>query len=147
MKQRCIFSEISSLNGSELKAEIDEIVWTLSRGSQLVPLKFEEMAYLYEELVIEKRRFYSFSGGNSRMNSIVQEVRRWEPYDKDTFCHILILIQTSKEHPLTISELQLLNVVNEGLSPKVEIQWGVGVNDDLGDKLFLMVVYSKQRLP
>ena len=143
MENRCIFSEISGLYGPELKAEIDEIVWALSHFSKLIPLKYEEIAYLYEESFIEKRRFTSLLGGYARMESLVREVKRCEPYDLDTFEHVLILIQTSKEHSLTISELQMLNEVTRGLSPKAEIRWGVGTKDDLEDKVFLMIVYSK----
>ena len=79
----------------------------------------------------------------SRMDSIVQEVNRCDPSDKDTFDHALILIQTSKDHPLTMSELQMLNEVTRDLSPEAVIHWGIGINDDLKDKVFLMIVYSK----
>ena len=82
-------------------------------------------------------------GGYARMDSIVQEVNRCDPSDKDTFDHALILIQTSKKHPLTMSELQMLNEVTRDLPPEAVIHWGIGINDDLKDKVFLMIVYSK----
>ena len=77
------------------------------------------------------------------MDSIVQEVNRCDPNDKDTFDHTLILIQTSKKQPLTMSELQKLNEVTRDLPSEVVIHWGIGTNDDLNDKVFLMIVYSK----
>jgi len=138
-----IFSEISRIEGAEFKAEVDEIIWLLTHGSQLIPIKSEVITYLYETSFIEKRRFTSLMGGYARMDSIVQEVKRCDPNDKDTFDHALILIQTSKKQPLTMSELQMLNEVTRGLPPEAVIHWGIGTNDDLKDKVFLMIVYSK----
>ena len=138
-----IFSEISRIDGAEFRAEVDEIVWLLTHGSQLIPVKGEVVTYLYDASFIEKRRFTSFMGGYARMDSIVQEVNRCDPSDKDTFDHALILIQTSKDHPLTMSELQMLIEVTRDLPPEAVIHWGVGINDDLKDKVFLMIVYSK----
>ena len=138
-----IFSEISRIDGAELKAEVDEIIWLLTHGSQLVPIKNEDITYLYETTFIEKRRFTSLLGGYARTDSIVQEVNRCDPDDKDTFDHALILIQTSKDHPLTMSELQMLNEITRDLPPEVVIHWGLGTNDNLKDKVFLMIVYSK----
>ena len=138
-----IFSEISRIDGADLKAEVDEIIWLLTHGSQQIPIKSEEITYLYDASFIEKRRFTSLLGGYARMDSIVQEVNRCDPSDKDTFDHALILIQTSKDHPLTMSELQMLIEVTRDLPPEAVIHWGVGINDDLKDKVFLMIVYSK----
>ena len=138
-----IFSEISRIEGPEFRAEVDEIIWLLTHGSQLIPVKSEVITYLYDASFVEKRRFTSFMGGYARMDSIVQEVNRCDPSDKDTFDHALILIQTSKDYPLTMSELQMLNEVTRDLSPEAVIHWGIGINDDLKDKVFLMIVYSK----
>ena len=138
-----IFSEISRIEGPEFRAEVDEIIWLLTHGSQLIPVKSEVITYLYDASFVEKRRFTSFMGGYARMDSIVQEVNRCDPSDKDTFDHALILIQTSKDHPLTMSELQMLIEVTRDLPPEAVIHWGVGINDDLKDKVFLMIVYSK----
>ena len=138
-----IFSEISRIDGADLKAEVDEIIWLLTHGSQLIPIKSEEITYLYDASFIEKRRFTSLLGGYARMDSIVQEVNRCDPNDKDTFDHALILIQTSKKLPLTMSELQMLYEVTRDLPSEAVIHWGIGTNEDLNDKVFLMIVYSK----
>jgi len=138
-----IFSEISRIDGAEFRAEVDEIVWLLTHGSQLIPIKSEVISYLYEASFIEKRRFTSLLGGSARMDSIVEDINRCDPNDKDTFDHALILIQTSKGHPLTMSELQMLNEVTRDLPPEAVIHWGIGINDDLKDEVFLMIVYSK----
>ena len=80
------------------------------------------------------------------MGSIIQEINRCDPNDKDTFDHALILIQTSKKQPLTMSELQMLNDITKGLPPEALIHWGIGTNEYLKDKVFMMIVYSKKQL-
>ena len=77
------------------------------------------------------------------MDSIVNEVIKYQPWDKKSFTHVLILLQTSKGYPLIMSELQRLNEITDGFSSKAEIRWGLGINEDLGDRVFIMIVYSK----
>ena len=140
-----MFNDVSSLCGSDIKAEVDEIVWKMSHGSQIVPINAPEIEYLYDESVIVKRRFCSFAkDGEERMKSVVREMKKYEPADKKSFERVLILIQTSKEHPLIMSELQSLSDITEGFSPKAEIRWGLGIDDDLGEKMFIMLVCSKK---
>ena len=127
----CLFNEVCCLCDTDIKAEI--------------PLKIEDLQYLYEENVIEKRRFCSFADNkDERMESVVREMKKHEPVDKNSYEHVLILIQTSKDHPLMMSELQGLNDVIEGFSPKAEIRWGLGTNVDLWNRLFIMLVCSKK---
>lgn len=141
----CLFNEVSNLYGSAIKAEIDEMVWQITRESQIVPLKIEELEYLYEESVIVKRRFCSCEENQEeRMKNVVHEMKKYEPADKKSFDHVLILIQTSKEHPLMMSELQGMSDILEDFSPKADIRWGLGTNDDLGSRMFIMVVCSKK---
>ena len=143
-KRVCLFNEVSSLCGAGIKAEVDEIIWQMTHESQLVPMLVKDLEYLYEESFIAKRRFYSVSEyRRKRMDSIVNEVIKYQPWDKKSFTHVLILLQTSKEHPLIISELQRLNEITGGFSSKAEIRWGLGINEDLGERVFIMIVYSK----
>ena len=141
----CLFNEVSCLCDADLKAEIDEIIWQMTHGSQIVPLKIEDLEYLSEESVIVKRRFYSCAENQEeRMESVVHEMKKYEPADKKSYKHVLILIQTSKEHPLIMSELQSLNAIMEGFSPQADIRWGLGTNEDLEEKMFMMLVCSKR---
>ena len=141
----CLFNEVSNLYGSAIKAEVDEIVWQITHESQIVPLKIEELEYLYEESVIVKRRFCSCEENQEeRMKNVVREMKKYEPADKKSFDHVLILIQTSKEHPLMMSELQGMSDILEDFSPKADIRWGLGTNEDLGSRMFIMVVCSKK---
>lgn len=141
----CLFNEVSNLYGSAIKAEVDEIVWQITHESQIVPLKIEELEYLYEESVIVKRRFCSCEENQEeRMKNVVREMKKYEPADKKSFDHVLILIQTSKEHPLMMSELQGMSDILEDFTPKADIRWGLGTNEDLGSRMFIMVVCSKK---
>ena len=117
----------------------------MAHGSQIVPLKIEELGFLCEESVIVKRRFYSFAENQEeRMESVVHEMNKYEHADKESFEHVLILIQTSKEHPLLMSELWGMSDILEGFSPKADIRWGLGTDENLGYRMFIMVVCSKR---
>ena len=141
----CLINEVSCLCDTDIKAEIDEIIWQMTHGSQIVPLKIEDLQYLYEENFIVKRRFCSFAENKEeRMENVVREIKKHEPVDKNSYEHVLILIQTSKDHPLMMSELQGLNDVIEGFSPKADIRWGLGTNEDWGKRMFIMFVCSKK---
>lgn len=147
VKRVCMFNDVSCLYGSDIKAEIDEIVWQMSHESQIVPIKATEIEYLYNESVIVKRRFSSCTeDGEERMESVVREIKKYEPADKKSFEHVLILIQTSKAYPLIMSELQSLNDITEGFSSKAEIRWGLGINEDLDNKMFIMLVCSRHHI-
>ena len=138
------YNEVSNLYGSTFKAEIDTIIWQMTHFSQLRPIREFDMAYLFEETVIMKRCFYSESNEvGRRMRDILRAILKHEPTDKMDYEHLLILIQASGKHPLLIKELESLDKVTRRLSPKIEICWGLGQNDDLGKKLFAMIVYSK----
>ena len=141
----CLFTEVSCLCDADIKAEIDEIIWQMTHGAQIVPLKIEDLQYLYEDNVIEKRRFCSFAENKEkRMENVVREIKKYEPVDKNSYEHVLILIQTSKEHPLMMSELQGMNDIIAGFSSKADVRWGLGTNEDLGCGMFIMLVCSKK---
>lgn len=74
-KRVCLFNEVSSLCGADIKAEVDEIVWKMTHESQLVPMIMKDFT--------------------------------------------------------------------DGFSSKAEIRWGLGINEDLGERVFIMIVYSK----
>ena len=117
----------------------------MTHESQIVPLKTEDLEYLYEETAFVKRRFYSLAENKEeRMENVVREMKKYEPADKKSYEHVLVLIQTSKEHPLMMSELQGMNDIIEGFSPKADICWGLGISEDLEFRMFVMLVCSKK---
>ena len=152
----CLFNEVSNLYGSALKAEIDEIVWQMTHESQIGPLKTEELEYLYEETAFVKRRFYSLAENKEeRMENVVREMKKYEPADKKSYEHVLVLIQTSKEHPLMMSELQGMNDIIEGFHPKPIFAGDLGLvriwNSECSSCLFavkskMQIIISRKRI-
>ncbi len=45
-KHVCLFNEVSSLCGADIKAEVDEIVWQMTHKSQLIPMIMKDLEYL-----------------------------------------------------------------------------------------------------
>ena len=138
------FSEEAVLDRIQFRAKVDEVVWLVSRESHIVPLKQERLEYLYGEKAMIKKSLYSINkDGVNRMDSVIEQIKAYEPVGLKTFEHVVFFIQTSKERPLAISELSQLQELTTMFSTKAEIQWGLGVNDTLGDRLFFMLVCSK----
>lgn len=138
------YSEDVIIDGIQFRAKVDEVVWLMTHGSQVVPIKQDSLLYLYNETTMIKRSFYSISGdGASRMDTIIEGIKANEPIDLSQFMHALFLIQTSKDYPLTMTELQKLQDITILLPTAIEITWGLGVDDTLGDRIYFTLVCSK----
>lgn len=138
------FSEEAVLDQVQFKAKVDEVVWLVSRESHIVPLKQERLEYLYGEKTMLKRSLCSIrKDEGDRMESIVEQIKTYEPADLRTFEHVVFFIQTSKEHPLVISELSQLQELTMMFSSTADILWGLGVDDTLDDRLYFTLVCSK----
>ena len=138
------FSEEAVLDKVQFRAKVDEVVWLVSRESHIVPLKQERLEYLYGEKTMLKRSLCSIrKDEGDRMESIVEQIRTYEPADLRTFEHVVFFIQTSKEHPLVISELSQLQELTMMFSSTTDILWGLGVDDTLDDRLYFTLVCSK----
>ena len=138
------FSEEAVLDQVQFWAKVDEVVWLVSRESHIVPLKQERLEYLYGEKTMLKRSLCSIrKDEGDRMESVVEQIRTYEPADLRTFEHVVFFIQTSKEHPLVISELSQLQELTMMFSSTADILWGLGVDDTLDDRLYFTLVCSK----
>ena len=138
------FSEEAILDRIQFRAKVDEVVWLVSRESHIVPLKQERLEYLYGEKAMIKRSLYSIhKDGVNRMDSVIEQIKAYEPVGLKTFEHVVFFIQTSKERPLVISELSQLQELTMMFSTKAEILWGLGVDDTLDDRIFFTLVCSK----
>jgi len=138
------FSEEAVLDKVQFRAKVDEVVWLVSRESHIVPLKQERLEYLYGEKTMLKRSLCSIrKDEGDRMESIVEQIKTYEPADLRTFEHVVFFIQTSKEHPLVISELSQLQELTMMFSSTADILWGLGVDDTLDDRLYFTLVCSK----
>ena len=138
------FSEEAVLDQVQFRAKVDEVVWLVSRESHIVPLKQERLEYLYGEKTMLKRSLCSIrKDEGDRMESIVEQIKTYEPADLRTFEHVVFFIQTPKEHPLVISELSQLQELTMMFSSTADILWGLGVDDTLDDRLYFTLVCSK----
>ena len=138
------YSEEAILDRIQFRAKVDEVVWLVSRESHIVPLKLERLEYLYGENAMIKRSLYSIhKDGVNRMDSVIEQIKAYEPVGLKTFEHVVFFIQTSKERPLVIIELSQLRELTTMFSTKAEILWGLGVDDTLDDRIFFTLVCSK----
>jgi len=68
----------------------------------------------------------------------------YEPPDIRSYQHVVFLIQTSKEHPVSVSELCKLQDITIMFGSTAEINWGVGIDEKLDNEMFFMLVCSKK---
>jgi len=116
----------------------------MTRGSQLLPIKYENISYLYSETTMMKRSFYSTGfDGEKRMDTVIEGVKAYEPTDLSPFKHAIFLIQTSKDYPLTVKELDKLQDITILLPTSAVITWGLGIDDTLDDRIYFTLVCSK----
>ena len=138
------YSEEALLERIQFRGKVDEVVWFMTHETNVVPLKQEQLMYLYDESSMMKRALYSLQGEDSnRMESIVDGIKAIEPEVMMSYRHVIFFIQTSEDHPLMMSELNKLQDLTIMFPSTVDILWGLGVNDTLGDRLFFMLVCSK----
>ena len=68
----------------------------------------------------------------------------YEPSDIKSYQHVVFLIQTSKEHPVSVSELCKLQDITIMFGSTAEINWGVGIDEKLDNEMFFMLVCRKK---
>ena len=78
------------------------------------------------------------------MDSIINTLQMYEPSDIKSYQHVVFLIQTSKEHPVSVSELCKLQDITIMFGSTAEINWGVGIDEKLDNEMFFMLVCSKK---
>ena len=138
------FSEEAVLDRIQFRGKVDEVVWFMTHETNVVPLKQEQLMYLYDESSMMKRALYSLQSDDSnRMESIVDGIKTIDPDVLMSYRHVIFFIQTSEDHPLMMSELNKLQDLTIMFPSTVDVLWGLGVNDTLGDRLFFMLVCSK----
>ena len=138
------YSEDVIIDGIQFRAKVDEVVWLMTHGSQVVPIKQDHLLYLYDETTMIKRSYSSSCGdGANRMAKVIEGIRNNESADLSQFKHAIFLIQTSKDHPLTMTELNKLQDITILLPSTIEIMWGLGVDEILDDRIYFTLVCSK----
>lgn len=138
------YSEDVVIDSIQFRAKVDEVVWLMTHGSQVVPIKQDNLLYLYKETTITKSSYCSsIDNDANRMNAIVEKIKAIEPTSLSPFKHAIFLIQTSKDHPLTMMELHKLQDITSILPTSIEITWGLGFDDTLAYGIYFTLVCSK----
>ena len=134
-------TELMPQKGS--KPEIEELISQIVKDSTLVHLGKQDLNYLYREKEVLKCRIYSFPYENeTRMEAILREVVEYSQVDFMRYNRVILLIKTSSKVPLLMNELGFVNEIIKQFPEKVEVKWGLGWDNTIDDKVFLMMVCS-----
>ena len=134
-------TELMPQKGS--KPEIEELISQIVKESTLIHLGKQDLNYLYREKEVLKRRIYSFPREDeTRMESILREVLDYSQIDFARYNRVVLLIKTSSKMPLLMNELGFVNEIIKQFPDKVEVKWGLGWDNTIEDKVFLMMVCS-----
>ncbi len=125
------------------RPEIEDLICQLVSESTLIHLTKDDLHYLYKALSIQKRRIISFPKDNeSRMDSIIRELTEYASIDFSSFNKVVILIETSDQHPMLMEELNGIEKIISLFQGVKEIIWGLGRNNSIEDKVLLTLVCS-----
>lgn len=125
------------------KPEIEELISLIVKDSTLIHLGKQDLNYLYREKEVLKCRIYSFPYENeTRMEAILREVVEYTQVNFMRYNRVILLIKTSSKVPLLMNELGFVNEIIKQFPEKVEVKWGLGWDNTIDDKVFLMMVCS-----
>ena len=134
-------TELMPQKGS--KPEIEELISQIVKDSTLIHLGKQDLNYLYREKEVLKCRIYSFPYENeTRMEAILREVVEYSQVDFMRYNRVILLIKTSSKVPLLMNEFGFVNEIIKQFPEKVEVKWGLGWDNTIDDKVFLMMVCS-----
>ena len=125
------------------KPEIEELISQIVKDSTLIHLGKQDLNYLYREKEVLKCRIYSFPYKNeTRMEAILREVVEYSQVDFMRYNRVILLIKTSSKVPLLMNELGFVNEIIKKFPEKVDVKWGLGWDNTIDDKVFLMMICS-----
>ncbi len=134
-------TELMPQKGS--KPEIEELISQIVKDSTLIHLGKQDLNYLYREKEVLKCRIYSFPYENeTRMEAILREVVEYSKVNFMRYNRIILLIKTSSKVPLLMNELGFVNEIIKQFPEKIEVKWGLGWDNTIDDKVFLMMICS-----
>lgn len=134
-------TELMPQKGS--KPEIEELISQIVKDSTLIHLGKQDLNYLYREKEVLKCRIYSFPYKNeTRMKAILREVVEYSQVDFMRYNRVILLIKTSSKVPLLMNELGFVSEIIKKFPEKVEVKWGLGWDNTIDDKVFLMMICS-----
>ena len=137
------FNETELMPQKGSKLEIEELISQIVKESTIIHLGKQDLNYLYREKEVLKCRIYSFPYKNeTRMEAILREVVEYSQVDFMRYNRVILLIKTSSKVPLLMNELGFVNEIIKKFPEKVEVKWGLGWDNTIDDKVFLMMICS-----
>jgi hypothetical protein len=120
--------------------ERDDLCQMLIDSSTDVAITKEDIAFLQEGNPVSVWQTEgALSPQESRMDALKRE---WKT--KGNACQdvktIVLLFQTAKSNPLLMSEMQNINEMCSLFPDNVDVLWGLGTDDNLGESIRLTVV-------
>lgn len=76
------------------------------------------------------------------MEAILREVVEYSQVDFMRYNRVILLIKTSSKVPLLMNELGFVNEIIKKFPEKVDVKWGLGWDNTIDDKVFLMMICS-----
>ena len=124
--------------------ELDNLINQLTNFSKSINFGKDELDYLHHAKAIMKRRLISFPKENeSRIESIIREVKEYSNIDFTKYNHITMLLATSSQHALMMEETdKVLSEIMSMFRDDTKCLWGQGFDEKLDDKLLLIMVCS-----
>lgn len=141
-EQKTNDSVLLSQKGS--KSDVEELIRQIVNESTMIRLKKRDLLYLYQEYAVLKRMLYSFPRKNeNRMEAILREVMEMSLIEFSEYTKLILLIETSPQHPLLMEELYYIDDIVALFPNCAEIKWGLGADSSLEKQVFLMMVCSR----
>ncbi|MEG0948053.1 MAG: hypothetical protein RSF78_01740 [Bacteroidales bacterium] len=123
---------------------VDHLIDRFCAGEGMIELDRESLSYLYEASHIEAH--YASSDqmeGIGRMGEIMARLRlKCFPHIRN-FSHITFCIGSSREMPVTMTEIRQIDLFLEDLDSEPEIMWGVHYRPLTTNMLEVDVVMSR----
>jgi hypothetical protein len=105
-----------------------------------------ELNYLFKTKLISEREFESCSDQiDERAQYLVELFTKYAFDDLTDYTKFWFLFQSSTQHPITEDEKSELAKIKEKLPQNAEIRFGYGSNDDLGEKMTVLRLMSKDK--
>lgn len=122
--------------------ERDDLCQMLKTAATFVTMDDEDLAFLQEGASVTEWQVEAVpSSQKSRMEVLLQE---WKTVadDLSNVKKIVVLFQFLQEHPLLMNEMQTIDEMFQPLPDNVEVLWGAGFDNNLGEKIRLTAVWQ-----
>lgn len=125
--------------------ELEELIDQLTQTDMHAKLDRNDLDYLHHATAILKRRIVSFpKDGESRIDSIIREMNSYSNINYKDYNKVVLYLATSSENPLQMNEMsEVVTLISSHFTSTTECIWGMATDEELGDKMLVIIVCSK----